>query len=67
MQDPFLFCAVQAWGLLANGMGGIDWAGLPLVVEHLGVRDVPRLMDCLQTIKQHTPDRPPEGKDQPTT
>ena len=27
---------IQAWALLKNGMGGLDWAGLPYAVEHLG-------------------------------
>lgn len=34
-------------------MGGIDWAGLPLVVEHLGIDDVEGLLHRLLTIKLH--------------
>lgn len=36
-------------------MGGLDWAGLPYVVEHLGVQDVPALIDAFETIKTYTP------------
>lgn len=39
--------------LLANGMGGFDWAGLPLVCGWLGVQDIEGLMDRLQVIKLH--------------
>jgi hypothetical protein len=44
--------------MLGNGMGGIDWAGLPLVVAMLGVDDVEALVDRMLTIKLH---KPPEG------
>lgn len=47
--------ALQAFTLLKNGMGGLDWAGLPYVVEHLGVQDVPALIDALHTIKTYSP------------
>lgn len=47
--------AIQAWNLLANGMGGLDWAGLPLVVAHLGITDVASLLHRLQVIKAHKP------------
>ena len=43
--------ALQAWGLLATGMGGWDWAGLPVVVELLNVRDVEALIGRMKTIK----------------
>ncbi len=43
--------ASQAHVLLANGMGGIDWAGLPVVCELLGVGDVEGLLQRLATIK----------------
>ena len=39
--------------LLANGMGGFDWAGLPLLCGWLGVQDIEGLMDRLQVIKLH--------------
>lgn len=47
--------ALQAFTLLKNGMGGVDWAGLPFVVEHLGVQDVPALIDALHAIKTYSP------------
>ena len=47
--------ALQAFTLLKNGMGGLDWAGLPYVVAHLGVQDVPALIDALHTIKTYSP------------
>lgn len=34
-------------------MGGLDWAALPLVCEHLGVRDPDRLISQLVTIRNH--------------
>lgn len=49
--------AIRAWNLLADGNGGIHWAGLPYVVELLGVRDLEALLDRLLVIKLH---RPPE-------
>lgn len=45
-------------------MGGLDWAGLPVVVELLGVDDIEALLLRLATIKHH---RPPEGPDNGTT
>ncbi len=52
---------IQAWALLKNGMGGLDWAGLPYAVEHLGLEDVPALIDALQTIKTYQkPDTNPD-------
>ena len=33
--------------------GGIDWAGLPLVVGLLGIDDIDGLVVRLQTIKAH--------------
>ena len=45
--------AIRAWALLANGMGAIDWAGLAVVVELLGITDVEQLIGRLQTIKTY--------------
>lgn len=42
--------AITVRNLLATGMGGIDWAGLPLVVEWLGVRDLQGLMQRLSIL-----------------
>ena len=47
--------AVRAWNMLANGMGGIDWSGLPLVCALLSVRDVELLVERLLVIKTHRP------------
>jgi hypothetical protein len=47
--------AIQAWNALANGSGGLDWAGLPLIVELLGVSDVEALLTRLLVIKSHKP------------
>lgn len=43
--------------MLATGMGGIDWAGLPFVVEHLGIRDVDFFIQQLRVIRGHKPQR----------
>ena len=51
--------AIRGWNLLANGMGGLDWAGLPLVVALLGVDDVEAFVDRLLVIKTH---KPPEDR-----
>ena len=53
--------AFRAYSLLSNGMGGLDWAGLPLVCEWLGVTDVDGLLHRLAVIKAHKP--PEENKD----
>jgi hypothetical protein len=41
-------------------MGGLDWAGLPYVVAHLGVQDVPALIEALHTIKTYSPPKDEE-------
>lgn len=51
--------ALRAWRLLGNGMGGIDWAGLPIVAELLGVTDPERLIEQLLVIRAH---KPPQDK-----
>lgn len=43
--------------LLANGQGGFDWAGLPLLVGWLGIEDVEGLMTRLAVMKLHKPDK----------
>lgn len=50
--------AIQAFNLLANGMGGVDWAGLDVVVEMLGVRDVEGLVHRIGVLKLHRPPAP---------
>jgi hypothetical protein len=47
--------ALRAWNHLATGMGGIDWAGLPIVAELLGFDDPEALIELLLTIKTHKP------------
>ncbi|MCW7542019.1 hypothetical protein OOT46_29920 [Aquabacterium sp. A7-Y] len=41
-------------------MGGLDWAGLLLVVELLGVSDVEALLHRLHIIKTHRPPKEPD-------
>lgn len=45
--------ACRAFAFLANGNGAIDWSGLDVVVDLLGVHDVERLLWNLLTIKTH--------------
>lgn len=47
--------ASNVYAMLANGMGGLDWAGLPLACAYHGVRDVEGLMQRLLVIKLHDP------------
>ena len=47
--------AIKGWNMLTNGTGGLDWAGLPLVVAMLGVSDVEAFVDRLLVIKTHRP------------
>ena len=48
---------VKAWNLLSNGSGAMDWSGLPVVVEMLGIADPARLITSIQLIKEHRPDK----------
>ncbi len=41
--------------MLSNGMGGVDWSGLPLAAAVLGVDDIDALVDAIVTIKTHKP------------
>ncbi len=45
--------AMRVHGLLANGMGGYDWAGLPVICAWLGVEDVAGLMTRLQAVRSY--------------
>lgn len=47
--------AIAAFNLLSNGMGGIDWSGLNVVVTKLGIEDLEGLIDRLALIKNHRP------------
>lgn len=48
--------AFKVHALLGNGMGGLDWSGLPLACARYGVRDVAGLIDRLLILKTHRPD-----------
>lgn len=37
-------------------MGGIDWAGLPVVVELLGITDPAAVITRMQVIKSYRPE-----------
>ncbi len=47
--------AIRIFNALSNGMGGLDWAGLPLQVAYHGVQDVQGLLHRLLVIKGHRP------------
>lgn len=53
--------ASRAYALLANGMSGLDWTGLPLVAEMLGVTDLEMFLHRLTVIKLHRPGATEEG------
>lgn len=44
-------------------MGGLDWAGLPVVVELMGIDDIEALVTRLAAIKNHRPpdEEKPDG------
>ena len=54
--NPAHFLALRAWRLLSNGMGGLDWAGLPIVAASLGIDDPQKLIDRLLVIRSYRPD-----------
>lgn len=43
--------AFKVFNLLADGMGGLNWAGMPLVCGWLGVQDIDDLMHRMAIIK----------------
>ena len=47
--------AIRLWNLLATGSGGIDFAGLELAAEWLGVTDIDGLLTRLAVIRTHKP------------
>lgn len=47
--------AITAWNYLCDGHQGINWSGLPYVIEKLGVDDVDALIDDLLIIKTYKP------------
>lgn len=44
--------------MLRNGMGGYDWAGLPLACEIFRVADIEMLVRRLLIIKNYRPPEP---------
>ena len=40
--------------MLGNGMGGIDWAGVPVVLQMLGVQDVEDCLHRMMVIKSYS-------------
>lgn len=55
--EPIYLAARRAHSMLANGMGGIDWAGLEVVAALLRVDDIERLVECMHVIRWHKPDQ----------
>jgi len=51
--EPDDVLAFHAHSMLANGMGGVDWTGLPLACAVFGVRDVEALIHRMLVIKMH--------------
>lgn len=49
--------AIAVFNVLCDGFGGVNWAGLDLWVEKLGIEDVDGLLDRLRIIKLHKPTR----------
>jgi hypothetical protein len=45
--------AFKVRAMLNNGMGGLDWAGLPLACAYHGVRDVEGLLHRLYVMQTH--------------
>lgn len=52
--------AIRIFNGLSNGMGGLDWAGLPLLCAYHRVSDVEGLVHRLLVIKTHR--RPDESE-----
>lgn len=50
---PINALVAEAWAMLSNGMGGLDWKALPFVVQWLHVDDIELLVQGLMTIKTH--------------
>lgn len=47
--------AIRIHNMLANGQGGLDWAGLPYALALFGVREVEPLLHRLSVIKAWKP------------
>lgn len=50
---PMDFLALQVFGRLNNGMGGLDWGGLEFSVFQLGITDIEGLLDRIDVIKSY--------------
>lgn len=57
--------AIRIFNALSNGMGGVDWSGLPLWVAHFGITDITGLLHRLLVIKGHR--RPDDAAAEPDT
>jgi len=53
--SPEYDLALTAWNYLCDKNQGIDWSGLPYVIEKLAVEDIDALMDHLLAIKTYKP------------
>lgn len=47
--------AIRIFNALQNGMGGVDWAGLPWMADLYGVEDLDDITERLIVIKTHEP------------
>jgi len=56
--------ALTVFNIIKNGQGGLDFAGLPLVCEWLGVGDVAGLLQRLVVIKTYR--KPADRTEDPT-
>lgn len=52
--------AFQVYGMLANGMGGLDWSHLAYAAAYYGADDLDDLTARLMVIKLHKPKKPGE-------
>lgn len=56
--------AIRVFNFVSNGMGGIDWSGLPYAIALYGVVDVEGLLLRLNIMKCHHPDKPAGSSDE---
>lgn len=61
-QNPEHTLVIQAWNMVSDGTGSVDWAGVPIVAAMLGIEDLETFIRRLMTIKHH---RPGESNDEP--
>jgi hypothetical protein len=53
--------ALRVWNMLNNGMGGLDWSGLPLAAAMFDVGDMEDLITRVLVIKGHSPPKDDEA------